>query len=174
MQGAGESISDADFVNTNQAAAAEEGAAAEEQQPAVVVDEEEKKEIASGEAVEPNLGDLGIIESESRRAFDGNYVDDEMISQIRAEKANLNVRDSQLEELMDKASVKLTEEQMREAEQHYKQIDEGRVDGVENVNEEGEGANNGQEEEKKEDGQTIEDQPTQLAKKLNLNKQQRS
>ena len=97
-----------------------------------------------------------------------------MISQIRAEKANLNVRDSQLEELMDKASVKLTEEQMREAEQHYKQIDEGRVDGVENVNEEGEGANNGQEEEKKEDGQTIEDQPTQLAKKLNLNKQQRS
>ena len=83
-----------------------------------------------------------------------------MISQIRAEKANLNVRDSQLEELMDKASVKLTEEQMREAEQHYKQIDEGRVDGVENVNEEGEGANNGQEEEKKEDGQTIEDQPT--------------
>lgn len=97
-----------------------------------------------------------------------------MISQIRAEKANLNVRDSQLEELMDKASVKLTEEQMREAEQHYKQIDEGRVDGVENVNEEGEGANNGQEEEKKEDGQTIEDQPTQLAKKLNLNKQQRT
>ena len=94
-----------------------------------------------------------------------------MISQIRAEKANLNVRDSQLEELMDKASVKLTEEQMREAEQHYKQIDEGRVDGVENVNEEGEGTNNGQEEEKKEDGQTIEDQPTQLAKKLNLNKQ---
>ena len=83
-----------------------------------------------------------------------------MISQIRAEKANLNVRDSQLEELMDKASVKLTEEQMREAEQHYKQIDEGRVDGVENVNEEGEDANNGQEEEKKEDGQTIEDQPT--------------
>lgn len=49
---------------------------------------------------------------------------------------------------------------MREAEQHYKQIDEGRVDGVENVNEEGEGANNGQEEEKKEDGQTFEDQPT--------------
>ena len=97
-----------------------------------------------------------------------------MISQIRAEKANLNVRDSQLEELMDKASVKLTEEQMREAEQHYKQIDEGRVDGVENVNEEGEGTNNGQEEEKKEDGQTIEDQPTQLAKKLNLNKQQRT
>ena len=100
MQGAGESISDADFANTNQAATAEEGAVAEEQ-PAVVVEEEEKKEIASGEAVEPNLGDLGIIESESRRAFDGNYVDDEMISQIRAEKANLNVRDSQLEELMD-------------------------------------------------------------------------
>ena len=51
---------------------------------------------------------------------------------------------------------------MREAEQHYKQIDEGRVDGVENVNEEGEGENNGQEEEKKEDGQTntFEDQPT--------------
>ena len=83
-----------------------------------------------------------------------------MLDQIRAEKANLNVRDSQLEELMDKASVKLTEEQMREAEQHYKQIDEGRVDGVENVNDEGDGANNGQEEEKKEDGQTIEDQPT--------------
>ena len=72
---------------------------------------------------------------------------------------------------MDKASVKLTEEQMREAEEHYKQIDEGRVDGVENVNEEGEDANDGQEEEKKEDGQTFEDQPTQLAKKLNLNKQ---
>ena len=40
------------------------------------------------------LGDLGIIESESRRAFDGTYVDDEMLTQIRAEKANLNVRDS--------------------------------------------------------------------------------
>ena len=135
------------------------------------MEEEKKNEIVAGEAVEPMLGDLGIIESESRRAFDGTYVDDEMLTQIRAEKANLNVRDSQLEELMDKASVKLTEEQMREAEEHYKQIDEGRVEGVENVNEEGEDANDGQEEEKKEDGQTFEDQPTQLAKKLNLKKQ---
>ena len=65
------------------------------------MEEEEKKEIAAGEAVEPNLGDLGILESESRRAFDGTYVDDEMLNQIRAEKANLNVRDSQLEALMD-------------------------------------------------------------------------
>ena len=60
---------------------------------------------------------------------------------------------------------------MREAEQHYKQIDDVRTDGVENVNDEGDGANDGQEEEKKDDGQTNEDQPTLLAKKLKLNKQ---
>ena len=55
--------------------------------------EEEKKDKATGEAVEPNLGDLGIIESETARAV-GSDIDEDTMKNIRAEKANLNVRDS--------------------------------------------------------------------------------
>ena len=62
------------------------------------------------------------------------------------------MRDSQLLVYMDKASIKLTEEQMRDAEEHYKQIDENKAnaDGVENVREDDEN-NDNREEEKKED-----------------------
>ena len=76
---------------------------------------------------------------------------------------------------MDLASVKLTEEQMREAEQHYKQIDEKEAEeSGENVREDEDSNDAAQEEESKEPGQTSEDQPTQLAKKLSLGKQQRT
>lgn len=71
--------------------------------------EEIKKDMATGEAVEPNLGDLGILESETARVM-GTDIDEDTLTNIRAEKANLNVRDSQILVLMDQASVKLTEE----------------------------------------------------------------
>ena len=47
-----------------------------------------------GDAVEPNLGDLGLLETESQRVAGGNEVDEDEQSNIRAERSNLNVRDS--------------------------------------------------------------------------------
>ena len=51
-------------------------------------------------------------------------IDDEMKRNIRREEANLSVRDSQLEEYIRTASIQMTEEEMRQAEQKYVQIDE--------------------------------------------------
>lgn len=73
---------------------------------------------------EPNLGDLGLIESQTMRdAEQTDDVTDDMVRKIHKEKSNLSVRDSQLQEYIRTTSIQMTEEQMREAEQHYKQID---------------------------------------------------
>ena len=75
---------------------------------------------------EPKIGDIGLIEPESSTEFGdpSGDLDDEMKRNIRREEANLNVRDSQLEQYIEKASIRLTEEEMRQAESNYVQIDE--------------------------------------------------
>ena len=101
MQGAGESISDSDFVNASAAADSTAGQETPEggvgSASSATPGEEEKKDMATGEAIEPNLGDLGILESETARVAGGSEIDEDMLRNIRAEKANLNVRDSQIE-----------------------------------------------------------------------------
>ena len=60
---------------------------------------------------------------------------------------------------------------MREAEEHYKCIDENKTnaDGTQNVQEDGASNENGEEEKKEQvNGATPEDQPTQFAKRLSL------
>ena len=47
-----------------------------------------------------------------------------MVRNIRLEKASVNVRDSQLEEYIRTASIQMTEEEMRQAEEHYKIIED--------------------------------------------------
>lgn len=67
---------------------------------------------------EPKIGDLGLdVESEPNN-------DNDLQSNINKEKANLNVRDSELQEFIRTSSIQLTEEQMRQAESTYVQIDE--------------------------------------------------
>ena len=72
----------------------------------------------------------------------------------------MNVRDSQLEEYIRTASIQMTEDEMRQAEQHYKIIEESEQNAA------------GEEEEKKESvpdsSANEEDEPTQLAKRISV------
>lgn len=53
------------------------------------------------EMAEPNLGDIGIIEeAEALEASQVEEVDEEMLQKINLERATLNVRDSQLQQLI--------------------------------------------------------------------------
>ena len=128
------------------------------------------------EMAEPNLGDIGIIEeAEVIESAQVDEVDDEMLQKINVEKATLNVRDSQLLQIIEGTKVHLTETEMRQAESDYVTIDENvqqsasDVAGSSSDNAAGpdEEEKKGEEEESKSERQSVvEDQPTLLAKKL--------
>lgn len=102
---------------------------------------------------EPKIGDLGLdVESEQNE-------DKDLQSNINKEKANLNVRDSEIQQFIRTSSIQLTEDQMRQAESTYVQIDERVPKEGEQVNGQ---ADDQPEEEKKEEGTDAqqEDQPT--------------
>ena len=62
------------------------------------------------EMAEPNLGDIGIIEeAEALEASQVEEVDEEMLQKINLERATLNVRDSQLQQLIQEANINLSE-----------------------------------------------------------------
>jgi len=68
---------------------------------------------------EPNLGDLGCLEDE-----DSHEYDPMTLQKIFEEESELNIKNTELIDLISSNSVKMTEEQMREAEGQYQMVGE--------------------------------------------------
>ena len=73
---------------------------------------------------EPNMGDLGLVESLTQRDVNDDAIDEEVVQNIRRERSTLGARDTQIQQYIRTASIQFTEEEMREAETQYKVIDE--------------------------------------------------
>ena len=100
---------------------------------------------------EPNMGDLGLVESLTQRDVNDEAIDEQTVQNIRREQSALNARDTQIQQYIRTSSIQFTEAEMRAAENQYVVIDQNQVRGsAENVAaEDGEHS----EEEKKEAGQ---------------------
>ena len=68
---------------------------------------------------EPNLGDLGCLEDEDSQEYDPAT-----LQKIFEEESELNIKNAELIDLIQSNSVKMTEEQMREAETLYQMVGE--------------------------------------------------
>jgi 3-deoxy-D-arabino-heptulosonate 7-phosphate (DAHP) synthase len=68
---------------------------------------------------EPNLGDLGCLEDEDSQEYDPTT-----LQKIFEEESELNIKNAELIDLISTNSVKMTEEQMREAEGQYQMVGE--------------------------------------------------
>ena len=122
---AGAVISDADF---SQSAAASDKSISEDQSNKNGASSQENqnvKEVSPSSQqkgnlsmAEPKIGDLGLDVEDQK--LDDNILE----KNISREKANLNVRESELQEYIRTASIQLTEDQMRQAEETYVCIDE--------------------------------------------------
>ena len=73
---------------------------------------------------EPNMGDLGLVESLTQRDVNDDAIDEQTVQNIRREQSALNARDTQIQQYIRTASIQFTEEEMRAAESNYKMIDE--------------------------------------------------
>jgi hypothetical protein len=68
---------------------------------------------------EPNLGDLGCLDDE-----DSHEYDPMTLQKIFEEESELNIKNTELIDLISSNSVNMTEEQMREAEGQYQMVGE--------------------------------------------------
>lgn len=103
---------------------------------------------------EPNMGDMGLVESQTQRDLNDEAIDEQTVLNIRREQSAVNARDTQIQQYIRTASIQFTEEEMRAAENQYVVIDENQVRGNQQQDAENVVAEDGEqsEEEKKEAG----------------------
>ena len=65
---------------------------------------------------EPNMGDLGLVESLTQRDLNDEAIDEQTVQNIRREQSALNARDNQIQQYIRTSSIQFTEAEMRAAE----------------------------------------------------------
>ena len=81
---------------------------------------------------EPNMGDLGLVESLTQRDVNDEAIDEQTVQNIRKEQSALNARDTQIQQYIRTYSIPFTEEEMRAAESQYVVISENNARGSQN------------------------------------------
>lgn len=69
--------------------------------------------------MEPKVGDLGVLQADNEKSI--NMTDEEM-KNIHKEQIDMHLRESELQELIKRDSVRLTEDEMRKLEESYTQV----------------------------------------------------
>ena len=77
----------------------------------------ESKQTGPINKVEPVVGDPGVLATENEKTI---HLTEEQKKDIQKEKTNLNIKENELQEIIHRNSVELTEEQVKQIEQSYK------------------------------------------------------